>query len=168
MKFLVAGMLWILGITQAVAESQDNTQLDIETAKRSVIELGNEISEIENRLVSPISTKASLYVALNSGRYFKPLTLKVSGPGFVPISYVYTEKDIQALYFGGVQPLPAIEMAPGYHSIRVVIHGQDERQQERDIVYEGTVRKGQTHLKMLLSIVDNAAQRSAVATLKAW
>lgn len=168
MKFLAAGMLWILGMTQAVAETQDNAQLEIESAKRSVIEIGNEISEIEDRLVSPVSTKASLYVAVSGGRFFKPLTLKVNGSGITPVTYVYTQSDVQALAFGGVQPLPAVDMAPGNHRVKIVIHGMDERQQERDLVYEGVVVKGETHLNMLLSIVDNAAQRSAVATLRTW
>lgn len=168
MKFLVAGMLWILGCTQAVAETQASSQLDVEAAKRSVIEIGNEISGIERNLLSPISTRASLYVALNSGRYFRPLTLKVTSNSFQPVSYVYTERDVRAMMFGGVQPLPDINLAPGRHNIKVVIEGMDDLNQKRNLVYEGTVTKSGTHLNMLLSIVDNTAQRSAVATLKAW
>ncbi len=168
MKFVVAGMLWFIGITQAVAETQQEIQLEIEAAKRSVIEITNDLMEIESELVSPNSTKASFYVALNSGNYFKPMSIEVTGAGIQPINYVYTELELQALKLGAVQPLGDVQVAPGAHWVRIVIRGQDERSQVRDLIYEGSFNKGHRHQKLLLTVIDKAAQRSAFATLKAW
>ncbi|WP_369856294.1 hypothetical protein [Candidatus Thalassolituus haligoni] len=168
MKFLVAGMLWFFGIFQAVAATPEDIQLEIDSAKRSVIELSSELSAIEKQLISPISTKASLYLALSNGKFFTPMSITVSGNGITPVNYLYTEKEIQALQFGAVQPLADLEVAPGNHLLKVVVRGRDENKRVRDLVYEGVFRKNGDHLKLLLSITDNTAQRSAVATLKAW
>lgn len=168
MKFVVAGMLWFFGITQAVAETQQDIQLEIESAKRSVLEISNELKEIEAELVRPNSTKASLYVAINGGNFFKPMSIEVTGAGIEPLNYVYTELELKALKLGAVQPLGTINVAPGAHWVRIVVRGQDERDQIRDLVYEGAFKKGHRHQKLLLTIVDKVEQRSAFATLKAW
>jgi hypothetical protein len=168
MKFVVAGMLWFFGITQAVAETQQDIQLEIEAAKRSVLEISNELAKIESELISPNSTKASLYVAINGGNFFKPMSIEVTGAGISPINYVYTELELKALKLGAVQPLGQMQVAPGAHWVRIVIQGQDEREQVRDLIYEGTFKKGHRHQKLLLTIVDKVEQRSAFATLKAW
>ncbi|WP_221793024.1 hypothetical protein [Oceanobacter mangrovi] len=165
MKFWVAGMLWL---TTSLALAADDSALNVEQAKRSVIELNNELITIEKQLTSPIVSKAAVYIALADGQFFKPMSVELSGAGIAPITYTYTEKEVQALSAGAIQPLADFVVSPGFHKLRAVFKGKDGNQQIRNLVYEGTFRKTDQHLKLLLTISDNSALHSASATLKAW
>lgn len=168
MKFLIAGMLWLTTSLVMAATPENNEVLEVEQAKSSVIELNNELSSIEKQLIEPIVSKASVYVALSSGQYFKPMSVELSGAGMAPINYVYSENEVKALSLGAVQPLTDFVVTPGLHRIKAVFKGKDANQRIRNVVYEGTFRKKDGHLKLLLTISDNSALQSASAKLKAW
>lgn len=149
------------------AEDAQITQ-DIAAVKRSVLELNKDLYELEEALISPATLRAALYFSLNYGEYFEPLSLEITLPGITPVQHIYTERQVDTLRMGAVQPLAEINLGPGKHPLRAVIRGVDDQGQQQELVLEQVVEKTDKPLLMEIVISDDKDNQSARAQLHVW
>jgi len=83
----------------------DGLDTQMEDIKRSLIELKRDLVILEEELLYPASSQLAVYLSMNVGEFFdlNSVTLKLNGKELT--HYLYTERQTDALYRGGVQRL---------------------------------------------------------------
>lgn len=141
---------------------------DIQSVKRSVLELNKDLYALEQDLLSPATTRAAFYFSLSYGEFFEPLSIEITAKGIDPVQHIYTERQVKALRMGAVQPLAQLNMGPGSHELRAVVRGVDHLGQNRELVVEEVVEKSDQPLLLEIVISDQSERKNAVVKLKHW
>ncbi|WP_296983602.1 MULTISPECIES: hypothetical protein [unclassified Thalassolituus] len=170
MKYRV---LTAIMLTHALAQSAfaaDDAAMaaDISDVKRSVLELNKDLYELEESLLSPSVMRAELYFSLNNGHYFDPLSVEVTAEGMKTVQHIYTERQIDALKMGAVQPLAEVNLGPGKHTVKAVVRGKDAAGQPRELIVEREVEKKDKPLLLEIVVADDSSLQSARASLRFW
>ncbi|KZZ42486.1 MAG: hypothetical protein MK185_00475 [Saccharospirillaceae bacterium] len=167
---LVKQILSVLLVTMAITVQANQAEVgdDIRSVKQAVLELNKELYALEEELLSPATTRAAFYFSLAYGEFFEPLSIEVKSDDFDPVQHIYTERQINALRMGAVQPLAQINMGPGNHQLRIVVRGVDHLGQNRELVINETVEKNDQPLLLEIVISDEAELKTSNARLKRW
>lgn len=140
----------------ALADTAGITQ-DVTAVKQTVLELNRSLYQLEEELISPATTQIALYVSLRSTAGFEPLAIDVQAGQLPPVHHIYTERQIQALRMGAVQPLASSGIGPGHHRVQVTVRGVDSAGREQQLTLEEMVEKTASPLLLEVVIADDAA-----------
>ncbi|NJN53242.1 MAG: hypothetical protein HC809_17260 [Gammaproteobacteria bacterium] len=95
------------GLANADSQTPGDPALSsqMESIKRSLVELKRDLVVLEEDLLFPASTQVAVFLSMDLGDFFAldAVTLKLNGKDVT--NYLYTEKQVDALYRGGVQRL---------------------------------------------------------------
>ncbi len=167
-------MVWAVALACALvhgkvaADTQDpalDTQM--ESIKRSLVELKRDLVVLEEDLLFPASTQLAVYLSMDVGEFFAldAVTLKLNGKDVS--HYLYTEKQTDALYRGGVQRLYVGNVKQGANRLTAFFTGRGP--QGRDYRRAATVEFEKTFepTYVELKITDSTAkyQPEFVATV---
>ncbi len=167
-------MVWAVVLACALvhgkvaADTQDpalDTQM--ESIKRSLVELKRDLVVLEEDLLFPASTQLAVYLSMDVGEFFAldAVTLKLNGKDVS--HYLYTEKQTDALYRGGVQRLYVGNVKQGANRLTAFFTGRGP--QGRDYRRAATVEFEKTFepTYVELKITDSTAkyQPEFVATV---
>ena len=141
---------------------------DIADVKRSVLELNKDLYALEESLLSPSTMRAELYFSLTNGKYFEPLSVEVTAQGMKPVQHIYTQRQIDALKMGAVQPLAEVNLGPGKHQLKAIVRGRDAMGQNRELMIEQEVEKQDNPLLLEIVVADDDSLQSARASLRFW
>ncbi len=141
---------------------------DVSQVKQSVLELNRELYQLEQDLLSPATTRLALYLSLQGGKYFEPLALEIRSEALPPVLHIYTERQIQALKMGAVQPLASLDAGPGQHTLQITLKGLDNSGQPQTLQLNPVVEKTTGPLLLELQVTDNPQQRRAQLQLQRW
>ena len=100
---LIGLCLVVMGtVPIASAEPLDN---EMEDVKRSLLELKRDLVILEEDLLFPASSQVAVFLSMDVGEFFQldAVTVRVNGKQVA--HHLYTEKQVDALYRGGVQKL---------------------------------------------------------------
>src|SRR5690606_896860 len=114
---------------------------DVSQVKQSVLELNRELYQLEQDLLSPATTRLALYLSLQGGEYFEPLALEIRSEALPLVLHIYTERQIQALKMGAVQPLASLDAGPGQHTLQITLKGLDNNGQPQTLQLNPVVEK---------------------------
>lgn len=94
--------------TPAPIETAGNTVAlggQMEDMKRSLVELKRDLVVLEEELLYPASSQVAVFLSMDVGEFFglDSVTLKLNGKSVT--HYLYTKKQVEALFRGGVQRL---------------------------------------------------------------
>jgi hypothetical protein len=95
----------------------------LQQLKRQVISLNRDLFVLEEDLLYPSSTQVAVYLAMDVGEYFKLDAVEIKIDDKNTTSYLYTPKQIDALFRGGVQRLYVGNVAQGEHRISAFFTG---------------------------------------------
>jgi hypothetical protein len=87
----------------AVADSDLATEM--ETLKQALVNLNRDLFILEEDLLFPSSTQVAVYLSMDVGEYFKLDAVELKIDGKLATHYLYTQRQVNALYKGGVQRL---------------------------------------------------------------
>ena len=169
-KRLFQGLLGLLVVHLLVfsAHASDvRITQEIQAAKQQVLQLNKELYELEQALLKPITTQAALYFSIQPIEQFAPLSIEVQLGTLAPIHHIYTEREVQALRMGAVQPLANSHLAPGKHDVRVMVNGVNVRGQTQQLTTQASVEKGEGPLYLEVHI-GTAAGQGVQATIRTW
>ncbi len=99
----------VIGTVQSVAEiapiATASLDTQMEDIKRSLVELKRDLVVLEEDLLFPASTQVAVFLSMDLGEFFQldSVTLKLNGKEVT--HYLYTDKQVDALFRGGVQRL---------------------------------------------------------------
>jgi hypothetical protein len=96
----------------------------MEDIKRDLVELKRDLVVLEEDLLFPASTQVAVFLSMDVGEFFAldSVTIKLDGKDVT--HYLYTEKQADALFRGGVQRLYVGNVKQGAHRLTAFFTGR--------------------------------------------
>jgi hypothetical protein len=114
----------------AVFAQQDNTSqgLDeqVQEVKSDVLNIAQELSRLEEKLLYPSGTQVAVFVALSKGDTLRLDAVRLQIDGKLVAHYIYSAKELEALRKGGVQRIYVGNVTTGDHQLEVLVDGKAE------------------------------------------
>ncbi|MGB3667200.1 MAG: AraC family transcriptional regulator [Bermanella sp.] len=141
---------------------------EIQQLKANVVDLNKDLRLMEEELLFPSSTQASVFVSVDSGEFFSLESVKLKLDGKVIATHLYSDKQRQALARGGVQRLHMTNLNNGLHTLAAFFTGlgPNGRPYKRATQLQFTKGKGSQYIE--LAVVDDYAKQEPVFTIKQW
>lgn len=139
----------------------------VENLKVSVLNLNRDLLILEEELLYPPSNQVAVYLSMDIGQFFNLDAVKLEIDNKLVASELYTDKQIKALYRGGVQRLYVGNLKTGEHEIAAFFTGRGP-QQDYKRGAKLVVNKTQSPLVLELKIVDSLAQLQPTFEIKEW
>lgn len=139
----------------------------VENLKVSVLNLNRDLLILEEELLYPPSNQVAIYLSMDLGQFFNLDAVKLEIDNKLVASELYTDKQINALFRGGVQRLYIGNLKTGEHEISAFFTGRGP-QQDYKRGAKLVVSKTQTPLVLELKILDSSAQLQPTFEIKEW
>ena len=97
---------------------------EMESIKKDLLELRRDLVVLEEDLLFPASSQVAVFVGVDAGTFFQldAVTLKINGKEVT--HHLYTEKQVDALYRGGVQKLFTGNVKQGENTVTAFFTGR--------------------------------------------
>jgi len=141
---------------------------EIQNLKSSVVDLNKDLRLMEEELLFPSSTQASVFVSLDIGQFFTLESIKLKLDGKQVATHLYSDKQRHALARGGIQRLHITNLNQGLHTVSAFFTGlgPNGRPYKRGSELQFTKGKGSQYLE--LAIVDDMAKQEPIFTIRKW
>ena len=97
----------------------------VQSLKRDVLDLSKDLSDLQDELLTPASTKVSVFVSLDSQNPMNLDSVQLQLDNRSVANYLYNSDEQRALQRGGVQRLYLGNIAIGSHQITASFIGKD-------------------------------------------
>ena len=140
----------------------------IQSLKKSVLELNRELFILEEELLFPGNTQVSVFLSVDMGGYFKLDSVELKIDDKELTHYLYTEREVKALHRGGTQRLYLGNLKTGEHELVAFFTGVGPK--GRDYKRGSTIKFNKAVGPKLieLKIVDNAASQQPDFEIREW
>jgi hypothetical protein len=127
-SWLIAMLLACLAVS-AQAEDISREQIksldeQVQDIKKDVIDLSAELSLLEEKLLFPSNTQVSVFVSIPEDNKFRLDAVQIKLDNQVVAHHLYTFRELEALYRGGVQRIYTGNVKTGDHDMVVSIVGK--------------------------------------------
>ncbi len=139
----------------------------VEDLKVSVLNLNRDLLILEEELLYPPSNQVAIYLSMDLGQFFNLDAVKLEIDNKLVASELYTDKQINALFRGGVQRLYIGNLKTGEHEVSAFFTGRGP-QQDYKRGAKLIVNKAQNPLVLELKIIDSSAQLQPTFEIKEW
>ena len=121
---LPAGADETVGPPPAALEPDKPLDTDMENVKTALLKLKRDLVILEEDLLYPASSQVSVFLSMDVGEFFQldAVSLKLNGKEVT--NYLYTDKQVDALYRGGVQKLFIGNVKQGRNRITAFFTGR--------------------------------------------
>ncbi|OZG73515.1 hypothetical protein BTA51_10895 [Hahella sp. CCB-MM4] len=123
-KALLNLLLVSLVIASAPANSTENLAQRTESLKKRVIELNRELYKLEEEILYPANTQVVVFLSVADNVDFDLDSVELNLNGKLATSYLYSEREMNALKRGGVQRLYMGSLSAGPHKVEAVFNGR--------------------------------------------
>ncbi len=166
---MLATAMVALAQTEPPTEESDTPLVDrVETVKQAVLELNRDLLILEEELLFPTHTQVAVFVSMDVGEYFQLDSVKLKIDDNMVASYLYTDRQVNALFRGGVQRLYLGNLKSGDHEITAFFTGKGPANREYKRGATLTVNKSASPLQLELKIVDSTAKQQPEFSIKEW
>ena len=109
-----------------------------EALKKQVVDLNRDLFALEEELLYPANTQVVVFMAVDTKRPFALDSVELKLNGALATTYLYSEREVNALNQGGVQRLFMGNLAAGPHRIEAVFNGRgaDDRYFRQQVSYD--------------------------------
>lgn len=170
-KLSTLGLLLIFSVSCPLRaqESVQQSKLtpEVESLKQSALELNRDLLILEEELLYPPSNQVAIYVSMDIGYFFNLDAVRVEIDNQLVASELYTDKQVNALFRGGVQRLYIGNLKTGEHEVSAFFTGRGP-QQDYKRGAKLMVSKNENPLVLELKIVDSTAQLQPTFAIKEW
>lgn len=141
---------------------------ELQALKEELLNINRDLFILEEDLLYPASTQINIFVSQDGGKFFALDSVQVKLNGKMLTSYLYTERELDALQRGGIQRLYVGNLETGKHELVAIFTGQgpDKRPYKRatSLVFEKAADTKMIEFK----IVDDAKKRQPEFSTKVW
>jgi hypothetical protein len=131
-----------------------------------VLDLNRELFLLEEEVLFPSNTQVAVFVSMDVGEYFALDSVQLTIDGKDVDSYLYTEREVQALLRGGVHRLYLGNLKVGEHELVAIFTGRgpNGRNYRRgaDMRFEKTI--GAKFLELKISDRESKSQPDFIVT----
>ncbi|MEL7450549.1 MAG: hypothetical protein AAFN78_15155, partial [Pseudomonadota bacterium] len=126
MPFIVALLLCFFGFSAlAAAPSEAPLDTQVQDLKKEILALNRDLFILEEELLYPANTQTAVFLSMDVGEFFALDSVQLKVDGEDVVSYLYTEREIEALVRGGVQKLWLGNLKSGEHELVAFFTGKD-------------------------------------------
>ncbi|MEM7083308.1 MAG: AraC family transcriptional regulator [Pseudomonadota bacterium] len=127
--------LTAIGCLAMVAHAEERTSFtnldgEVQNLKKELMSLNRDLFILEEELLFPANTQVSVFVSMDVGEYFALDSVELKLNGKKVSSYLYTEREAEALLRGGVQRLFVGNLKAGDHELVAVFTGMGPNNRE--------------------------------------
>lgn len=164
---LVALLLGRAGILSADEEFRSLDE-KAQSLKERVLQLNKDLFVLEEELLFPATTQVAVFLSMDVGQLFQLDSVQLKIDDKIVTHYLYTEREVAALFRGGVQRLYTGNLRTGRHELVAVFIGKGP--QGRDYRRGATlVFNKETDAKLIeLKIMDDAGKQQPQFTARPW
>jgi hypothetical protein len=124
-------LLLCLGSVDVWAQQNDQEQMrgldeQVQEIKSDILNISDELSRLEEKLLYPSGTQVAIFVALAKGDQLRLDAVRLQVDGQLVAHHIYSFKELEALRKGGVQRIYVGNVATGDHQLEVLIDGKVE------------------------------------------
>ena len=114
--------------TQQVQDQRNLQDLDdqVQGIKSDILNISQELSRLEEKLLYPSGTQVSIFVALGKGDQMRLDAVRLQIDGQLVAHHIYSFKELEALRKGGVQQIYIGNVSTGDHQLEVLMDGKLE------------------------------------------
>lgn len=160
--------------SQSIDDLLDNKQQDpqqnladqIETLKQAMVNLNRDLFILEEDLLFPSSTQVAIYLSMDIGEYFGLDAVEIRINGEVKTYYLYTERQVNALYRGGVQRLYVGNVNQGEHELTAYFVGIGPEKREYKRAVSVQFSKDEDPVAVQLSVIDSTQKQQPLFEAK--
>ncbi len=140
---------------------------EMESIKEDLLELRRDLVVLEEDLLFPASSQVAVFVGVDAGAFFQldAVTLKINGKEVT--HHLYTEKQVDALYRGGVQKLYTGNVKQGENTVTAFFTGRGpagrDYRRASTVTFEKTFEPAFVELKITDSAEDYQPDFTAAA-----
>ncbi len=126
------GILLLCAAGAGIAEQAESLDGQVQNLKSEVLDLNRELFMLEEELLFPANTQVSVFVSMDIGEYFALDSVQLKLDGKPVSNYLYTDREVEAMYRGGVHRLYLGNLKTGSHQLVAIFtgkgpHGRDYR-----------------------------------------
>jgi hypothetical protein len=149
----------LLPVEQASAIPDSDLAAEMETLKQALVNLNRDLFILEEDLLFPSSTQVAVYLSMDVGEYFKLDAVELKVDGKLATYYLYTDRQVNALYKGGVQRLFVGNINQGAREISAFFigTGPENRAYKRAVTLE--FDKDEEAATVELKIIDSTSKQ---------
>ncbi len=140
----------------------------IQTLKQEVIELNRDLLALEEELLFPANTQVAVFVSMDVGTLFQLDSVQVKFDDKVVANYLYTDREVQALYRGGVQRLYLGNLRSGSHELVAIFTGKGPHNRDYRRGATLTFDKATEAKYLELQIRDDTGSQQPEFRVKEW
>ena len=121
---LICFALALAPLTAAAEPPGEAVADDLESVKGALLELKRDLTILEEELLYPASSQVAVYLSMDVGDFFALDSVTVELDGEEVAHHLYTERQADALYRGGVQKLYLGNVKQGAHRLTAFFTGR--------------------------------------------
>ncbi len=168
---LGAGLALMLTFTPSVWATEPAAQPvseQVEDLKQTVLDLNRDLLILEEELLFPANTQVAVFLSMDVGEFFRLDAVKLKIDDKLVASHLYTERQVDALYRGGVQRLYLGNVKSGSHEISAFFTGKGPAGRDYKRGAKLTLDKDRNAKALELRIVDSSAKLQPVFDIREW
>lgn len=141
---------------------------EVQGLKDEVLDLNRELFMLEEELLFPANTQVAVFVSMDVGEFFALDSVQLTLDGKPVSKYLYTERESEALYRGGVHRLYLGNVKSGDHELVAIFTGEGPH--ERDYRRGATLKfaKGIGPKFVELAISDRESKQQPEFMVREW
>ncbi len=153
--------------SQTSARVDTGLNREMESIKKDLLELRRDLVVLEEDLLFPASSQVAVFVGVDAGTFFQldAVSLKINGKEVT--HHLYTEKQVDALYRGGVQKLFTGNVKQGQNTVTAFFTGRGpagrDYRRASSVTFEKTFEPAFVELKITDSEENYQPDFSATA-----
>lgn len=153
--------------SKSLEKDNRTTAEKLEDLKKDVLDVNRDLFILEEDLLFPASTQVAVYFSIDVGYFFSLDNVKLKIDDKQVTHYLYTKKDVDALYRGAIQKLHLGNVSTGEHELVAIVIGigPHEREYRKAVTFKFTketeakaleiqIRDDEGKLQPRLSVVE--------------
>ena len=165
---VLAGAALVLLAVTANAEDLQTIDQEAQQLRAAVLDLGREVAMLEEEILYPADTQLAVFVAMDLGEFFELDSVELQLDGKTVSNYLYTEREVDALYRGAVHKLYVGDITTGEHELVAFFTGKGPHQRDYRRGAKLTFEKADASKYVELMIADNESALRPDFVVREW
>lgn len=166
-KFLMITLL-LVSVCTGAQEEPTSVANQVQDLKKTVIKLNRDLFILEEELLFPANTQVAFFVSMDVGEFFQLDTIQLKIDDKTVANYLYTDRQIDALFRGGVQRLFVGNVRNGEHEISAFFTGRGPKGRDYKRAVSYRFEKDSDAKYLELKINDSERMHQPEFTVKEW
>jgi len=140
----------------------------VQGLKKEVMALNRDLFVLEEELLFPANTQVAVFVSMDVGEFFALDSVQVKVDEKEVASYLYTEREVEALLRGGVHKIYLGNLKVGPHELVAVFSGKGPHGRDYRRGAQLDFEKGIGAKFIELKISDHVAKQQPEFVVREW